>query len=249
MMNNIHIKIMTDAGIAHLSKNINHIVKMIQDNRSNEWIYEEFPKPLFIEKKYEISDFELEENPESINKDIAYNNSIILYENLKNLPRYIVTSEGFWLWMHFEKYYPVVRTMMKVNGVSTITDHWMHKQGTRRSLMFGVLSREFFRVKLTVDETCEDKYELTKWVIDNPLRYRELSWRTFSSEEHLVRGIIKGEKRAVEENPGKENNSFYPKIAKDVSEEGSTKLLDAISEDEIEAFVYKRMLKYISDNK
>ncbi|MBO5097431.1 MAG: hypothetical protein J6B96_03875, partial [Agathobacter sp.] len=122
-----------------------------------------------------------------------------------------------------------------------ITDHWMHKQGTRRGLMFGVLSRCYFRVALTVDETNEDKYELTKWVIANPERFRNLTWRSFSSEEHLVRGILKGEKRAVDEAPNKERNDVYPQIAKMVSEEGSIKLLDAISESEIEEKVYASM--------
>lgn len=245
-MSSIHIKIMNENAIAHLKKNIVTIVKMIQDNESNDWIYSEFPQPMFIEKKYEIEDFELINNPESADKDIDFSNSVMIYEHLNMLPRYIVTSENFWLWMHFEKFYGVVRNMMKINGVSTITDHWMHKQGTRRGLMFGVLSRCFFRVALTVDEQNDDKYELTKWIIANPERFRNLTWRSFSSEEHLVRGVLKGEKKAVEEAPEKEKNDIYPKIAKDISEEGSIKLLDAISEGEIETFTYKKMLEYFN---
>lgn len=240
-MSSIHIKVMNENAIAHLKKNINSIVKKIQENETNDWIYSEFPQPMFIEKKYEIEDFLLEDNAESTNKTIDFQNSVNLYEHLKELPRYIVTSENFWLWMHFEKFYGVVRKMMKVNGVSTITDHWMHKQGTRRGLMFGVLSRCYFRVALTVDEANEDKYELTKWVIANPERFRNLTWRSFSSEEHLVRGILRGEKRAVDEEPDKERNEVYPQIAKIVSEEGSIKLLDAISEAEIEEKVYASM--------
>ena len=248
-MSNIHIKIMSDKALTHLSKNIKHIVKKIQDNETNEWINSEFPQPMFIEKKYEISDFELENNPESENKEIDFNNSIKLYESLNSLPRYILTSEAFWLWLHFEKFYPVVRKMMTINGESTITDHWMHKQGTRRGLMFGVLSRCYFRVALTVDESKEDKYELTKWIIENPLRYRELTWRSYSSEEHLVRGILKGEKKAVDENPGKEKNKFYPILAKAVSEEGSIKLLDAVSEEDIESFAYGKMKQFFDEDK
>lgn len=245
-MSTIHIKVMNENAIAHLKKNIATIVKKIQENESNDWIYNEFPQPMFIEKKYEIEDFELLNNPESTNKEVDFNNSVLIYEHLKELPRYIVTSENFWLWMHFEKYYSVVRTMMKINGVSTVTDHWMHKQGTRRGLMFGVLSRCYFRVALTVDDSNkEDKYALTKWIIANPERFRNLTWRSFSSEEHLVRGILKGEKKAVDEEPEKEKNDIYPQIAKMVSEEGSIKLLDAISEKEIEETVYAFMMKLL----
>lgn len=245
-MSSIHIKVMNENAIVHMKKNISIITKKIQENETNEWIYDEFPQPMFIEKKYEIENFELENNPDSIDKEIDLNNSVKLYEHIKLLPRYILTSENFWLWMHFEKFYIVVREMMKVKGSSTITDHWMHKQGTRRGLMFGVLSRCFFRVTLTVDESKDDKYELTKWIITNPLRFRNLTWRSFSSEVHLVHGILYGEQRAVEEYPGKENNDYYPEIAKDVSEEGSIKLLDAISEKEIEDFVYEKMIGYFN---
>ena len=188
-MSSIHIKIMSDAALAHLNKNMDYIVKKIQENETNDWIYSEFPRPIFIEKKYEIDDFELQSNPDSKDRKIDYDNSILLYENLKSLPRYILSSENFWLWLHFEKFYSVVRDMMRIKGVSTVRDHWTHSQGARRGLMFGVLSRCFFRVKLTVDETNEDKYHLTKWVIENPLRFRNLTWRSYSSEEHLVRGI------------------------------------------------------------
>ena len=78
------------------------------------------------------------------------------------------------------------KIMMKINGVSTIRDHWLHAGGTRRGLFFGVLSRCYFRVVLTVDNSLQDKYELTKWIIDNPLRFREFTWRNFSSEKHLT---------------------------------------------------------------
>lgn len=79
---------------------------------------------------------------------------------------------------------------MSIRGVSTIKDHWMFGQGVRRGLMFGVLSRCFYRVALTVDNSRQDKYGLTRWVIEQPERFRNLTWRSFSSEAHLVRGII-----------------------------------------------------------
>jgi len=157
-----------------------------------------------------------------------------------------LTDERFWLWLHLEKFYKEVKSMMTVNGKSTILDHWMHKQGTRRGLMFGVLSRCYFRVVLTVDESLPNKYELTNWVIENPERFRNLTWRSFSSEEHLVRGIIKGEKKAIDANPDLEKNSIYPEIAKHVSIIGSVRLLDIISEDDIAAMICEKTQNLIA---
>lgn len=245
-MSKIHIKVLSENALAHMKKNIDSITKMIQDNNDNSWIYNEFPEHMFIEKKFEIENFTLKNNPDTSNKGIDLENSIVIYESLKSLPRYVLTDECFWLWLHLEKFYYDVKLMMKINGKSTITDHWMHKQGTRRGLMFGVLSRCYFRVALSVDEARTNKYELTKWVIDNPERFRNITWRSFSSEEHLVRGIIKGEKKAIDENPSKEKNDIYPEIAKYVSIIGSVRLLDIITEDDISNMIYTKMKELLA---
>lgn len=245
-MSKIHIKLLSENALAHMKKNIDVITKMIKENDSNEWIYSEFPDKMFIEKKYEIDDFSLADNPESNDKGLDLANSITIYESLKSLPRYVLTDERFWLWLHLEKFYKEVKSMMTVNGKSTILDHWMHKQGTRRGLMFGVLSRCYFRVALTVDESLPNKYELTNWVIENPERFRNLTWRSFSSEEHLVRGIIKGEKKVIDVNPDLEKNSIYPEIAKYVSIIGSVRLLDIISEEDIAAMICEKTQNLIA---
>lgn len=99
---------------------------------------------------------------------------------------------------------------------------------------------------LTVDESLPNKYELTNWVIENPERFRNLTWRSFSSEEHLVRGIIKGEKKVIDANPDLEKNSIYPEIAKYVSIIGSVRLLDIISEEDIAAMICEKTQNLIA---
>ncbi len=63
----------------------------------------------------------------------------------------------------------------------------------------------------------------------------------FSSQYHLVRGIVRGEKKAVE-GFKKEETSLYRQIGKFVSEIGSTKILDVIREEDIEKMVSEKML-------
>lgn len=247
-MSKIKIKLMSEDAFNHLNKNIAIITRDIQKNDTNDWIYKEFPQPIFIEKNFEIEDFNLINNPESMDKDIDYKNSISMYESLNVLPRYVLTDQKFWLWLHFEKFYYVAKNIMKVNSESTIKDHWTHKQGVRRGLFFGALSRCYFRVALTIDENREDKYELTKWVIENPERFRNLTWRSYSSELHIVRGALKGEYKAVKE-AGKEINDIYDDIGKYVSKIGSVRLLDIITEEDMENYVYKETLKLIKEYK
>ena len=183
-------------------------------------------------------------NPKSKDKDIDLNNSITLYKNLKHLPRYLLCSEGFWLWLYLFKFYDIVKSMMPIKSENTILDHWLFNSGIRRGLMFGVLSRCFFRVELTVDNSNDDTYHLTRWVVENPERYRGLTWRSFSSYSHLVRGTIRGEMRAVND-VQHEDMKVYQEIAKYISLYGSVRLLDAVSEEDIEKVVYDKMLEYL----
>lgn len=239
-MNKINIKLMSDSALAYLKKNIENVTTKIISNDENDWVYRDFKEPIFVEKNYAIDDIELSGNPDLEDKEIDIHNSILLYEALNNLPNYILTDERFWLWLYFEKFYKVTKSMMKIKGPSTIKDHWTFEQGVRRGLMFGVLSRCFYRVALTIEEDKIDKYNLTRWIIQSPERYRNLTWRSFSSERHLVRGIIRGEKRAVDEY-GYENNDFYAEIAKFISQIGSVRLLDVIDEKDVENMVYNKM--------
>ena len=81
---------LTEDALNYMKKNIDYITKKIQENDTNEWIYTDFPTPIFKEKKFYVDDFELEKNDESKNKEIDLSNSILLHEKLKHLPLYIL---------------------------------------------------------------------------------------------------------------------------------------------------------------
>ncbi|WP_406617291.1 DUF6339 family protein [Mycoplasmopsis adleri] len=245
--NQIKIRLLSDDSFIFMKKKIKMICEKIKTEETNKWIYEIFPENLFTERSYEIEDFQLEKNPEEKNKTISFNNSIKLYEHLNKLPKYILSDIRFWLWLTLDKFYSVAKEMIPINDETTILNMWMGERGKRRGLMFNVLARCYYRVALSVNNSSSNPYELSKWVIENPLRYRNLTWRSFSSNEHLVRGILKGEKRAVEANNNIENNDIYPEIAKYVSKIGSVRLLDAFSEEDISNMVYDEALKLLKE--
>ena len=242
-MSRINIKMVSEDALITIKKNINVINNYVKEENTNEWIPVVLKgiNPIYVEKKITIEDFELIENKKVNDKDIDFKNSITLYEHLKDIPRFILSSENCWLWLYLEKFYNVVRDFMPITSSSTFKEHYLFSGGIRRGIFFGVLSRMFYRVALTVDETKEDKYELTRWVIDNPERFRNLSWRSYSSESHLVRGAVRGEKRFVDEYG--EDTKLYQEVAKQISLFGSVKLLDSISEEDIENMVYKCMVE------
>ena len=123
-------------------------------------------------------------------------------------------------------------------GSSVFKDHWLFSNGQRRSLFFGVLSRCYFRVAYTYDGREEDSYALTRFVIENPERFRNLTWRTYSNEKKIVRATLRAERDVLQKFEGNERNDLYSELAKYISKLGSVMLLDAMTEDDIYEKVY-----------
>ena len=148
----------------------------------------------------------------------------------------IVGDERFWMWLILEKCYAAtIQAMPMESGKKIIADHWLFGQGRRRGLMFGALSRAYYRVQLTKDDTLEDAYELTKFATQNYMRYREFTWRGYSNNKTIVTGALKGEKKAIAKygDTIETIKDYYPSIAKHISQLGSVMLLDFMREDYI----------------
>lgn len=249
MMNNkINIEFMTDEALETLKSNsltANNYLKTEKNN--SEWLKEIYNGKLYEPMKQKINDFELKISQNDNYDEVDFDNSIILYESLKELPLYILTDERFWAWIYFEKGYKAAIQAMPIKSNSTFSDHWLFTQGSRRGIFFGVLSRCYFRVALTVDERLDDKYELTRFVIENPERFRNLTWRSSSSEKHIVLGVIKAEKDIYDKYGNKVKNSIYKDIAKEISLYASVRLIDIVSEEDIYKFVYNKMEQMINE--
>lgn len=246
-MSKIHIKFMNDGALETLRSNIQLVnTKLEQNPTSSAWLTEVVGDDIYVTKKYEVDDFELKVPNNEKDRETDFENSITLYERLKNLPLYILTDERFWSWINFDKGYQVALKYMPIeNGKAIFKDHWLFTQGKRRGLFFGVLSRCYFRVALTVDETLDDPYEYTRFVIEKPERFRNLSWRSFSSEKKIVLGALKAEKRVLNEFRIEERTEYFTELAKDISKLGSVMLLDVMEEKDIEDYVYKKYRKMI----
>ena len=168
-MSKIHIKYMTDEALETLKANTSVITERLTENQTSSTRLSEFmPSELYVTKKYEIEEFTLRVPKDEKDRETDIYNSILLYERLHHLPLYVLTDERFWCWMNFEMGYEVALKYMPVKKNSSVfKDHWLLTQGKRRGLFFGVLSRCYFRVALSVDNTLDDPYELTKFVIEN----------------------------------------------------------------------------------
>lgn len=250
-MSKINIKFMSDYAMATLRSNIDFVSKKLIENPSdNSWFYSWIGKDPFVVKKYEIEDLNFKIPKDSKDRQTDIENSIMLYEHLHSLPGYILSDERFWAWINFEKAYAVALKYMPVeSGKAVFKDHWLFTQGKRRGLFFGVISRCYYRVALTVTDSGDDPYEFSRFVIENPLRFRNLTWRAYSNEKFIIAGAMKAAKRVLDENHGYENNDNYTELAKQISLLASVKLLDAMTEKDIEDFAYEKLSMMVSQQK
>ena len=244
-MNRINIKYVSDELRETLAGNVKIVVQNLNDfPDDNSWVYNFIAEKAFITKKYQIEDFDLVIPADEKDYDAIYKNAIILYEHLRDLPGYVLADERFWLWLMFEKFYAETLALMPMTSESTFRDHWLFSGGVRRSIFFGVLSRLYFRVAVSIDIDNDDPYEFTKFAFDNQYRLREFTWRTYSSEKDVLLGALKGIKQFFDTYNVEENNSSYPMLGKYISQLGSAKLLDVMDQGYIQEKVFNKLKQF-----
>lgn len=250
-MNKINISFITDEALETIKQNAEQVTEYLQKEKNNaDWLKLVYKGNAFEELNYKIPDFELFTDEDNY-KNVDYKNSIILYESLKDLPRYILTDEKFWLWILFTKGYKAALESMPIRTSTTFRHHWLFEQGKRRGLFFNVLARCYLRVELSVDESLEDKYELTKFVIERPERFRSLGWRLDSSNKNIVLATLKAEKDAREkfinefnidiDQINYETTNIYTEVGKALSLYGSVRIKDMASYEEIYNVVFNKI--------
>ena len=249
-MSKINIQYVSDELAETMRANPKAVVSNMQNSSDNSWVKNFISGKAFVTKKYEIEDFELLMPHDEKDYETIYRNAVILYEHLRDLPGYVLSDERFWLWLMLDKFYSESLVMMPITSESTFNDHWLFAQGARRSIFFGVLSRLFFRMSVTVDLNNDDPYEFSRFAFENQYRLRNFTWRTYSSEKNIVLGALKGIKKFLYDYAVDEDNDSYIMLAKYISQLGSAKLLDAMDEDSVKNKVYDKLIEYydVSDD-
>jgi hypothetical protein len=248
MSENINVCLVTDANLEQLRKS-----SQVQDliiahpTDSSEWLEKVISEPFFQEKKLTIENFELKTSPDGDYSNVEFENSVTLYEKLKKLPLYILTSEGFWAWINLTIGYKAAVQAMDFKKKDTFTRHWLFAGGKRRGIYFGVHSRRFFEVMETKTDDIEDPYAISRFVIEDQERIRNTHWRRFSNNPTIIRGMMKAEMDIFDKYNGNFSKKIYPNIMKYVNKMGGVMLLDVASESDIYTLVYNEMASEIEN--
>lgn len=237
----INVKVMSEEAYRTLKKNSEEVYEMIVNHPSDSsWLKDYLGFEPYEIKKYTIENFTLNYDDEY--KKVEYDNAIVLYENLKSLPKYILCNIRFWAWITFEKAYKQAIASLPLKS-SAIVKNWWLPGNSRRDLMLGVISRLFFKVSVSIESEKENKYELTRFIMENSEAYRNIVFRNIGMIKNVSLGILQAELDA-------ETLLNYPitvdrarEIMKDASRIGSVMLIDTLSKDEVYEVLFYKILK------
>lgn len=237
----INIKLMSEVAYITLQKNPEDVYQNILKHPEDaSWLQEYFGTRPYEEKEYLIEDFELEISED--NNEILFKNSITIYKHFKHLPRYILCNPRFWAWVTFEKAYKEAQRTSKVTGADLVSSTWLITN-SRRSLMLGVISRSFFLVQMSVDESKENPYELTKYLLTNLETYRNFCYRNMGMLKNVTRSVIRAQKDICEKFGISLVNKQSAAMVKETSKIGSVMLMDVMTEEEIYEIIYPKFVK------
>lgn len=246
MMSKIRIKLMKEEAYKTLQNNSKDVFEYIKKYPSKAvWLNEFLGYDPYIEKTYKIDDFELKYNKNY--NEVSWENSYTIYSHLKELPRYILSNNLFWAWILFEKFYKQAQVAIEFNP-SVISTRWLIRV-SRRDLMLGVASRQFFKIDVSFAEDENDKYSYSKFIIDNHNPYKNIAMRNIGMLKNVALPYFKICKEAYEKYNVILNDKFCSSLMKEASKIGSVMLIEDLSEEEVYDILSKKMIELIKETK
>ncbi len=243
----INIKMMTEEAYRTLQKDCDGVVKMIINHPSDSsWLKDYLGFEPYEVKKYVIDDFELKFADDY--NDVALENAIILYEKLNKLPKYILCNNRFWAWINMEKAYRQSQIVTKQFNSQILKNLWF-MGNSRRDIMLGVMSRYFNMINVSIDESLENKYELSKYLLTTAETYRGFCYRNLGMIKNVTLGILQAEKDYVDITGVQILKKPSAQIVKYASRVGSVMLLDVLSKEEMRAAIYPKIDKIVKEFK
>ena len=177
--------------------------EVLKNNKeSTAWIKDFCKKDPTTSSPYSF-DFEFEMN--SLNPaEGDFNNAVRLYELFKTnkIGNAVIYNEKFaagFLYSFGYEYFFWASDVAAETRVSA-TFFFDHRKGLRQALARNLLTRLYRVVEMTIDESKEDKYELTRFVFDNPALRRIVYYPNMDGEKSS-RVFVKAIKQFKDKNP------------------------------------------------
>jgi len=143
--------------------------------KSNEFVYDK--KQVLMLPNIEQTEGLADKLLQNVNDDCS--NAILIYEAFQKLEPIQASDERLWVYLSHVDLYPymvkrwnAVHNGTAKDGKEYILEHWFLSSSAQSSLVRHALAGLWWSVYLSVDETKDDKYELTK------ILFRQLDFPT-----------------------------------------------------------------------
>lgn len=228
----IDVKLMTEEAYKTLQANYEDVFNHIKSHPSDSsWLKDYLGFDPYEIKEYKIEDFSLELNLGTN----QFSNAKKIYESINVLPKYITCNNRFWAWITFEKAYRLAIESIELDKPAILKNWWL-AGNSRRDLCLGVISRLYFKIEMSVDDTKTNKYELSEFLFTNNSTaeaYRNLVFRNIGMLPQVSRSFLKFQKEYERNNNSTLNQDQVRDLMKMASQIGSVRLIDAMTDDEI----------------
>lgn len=172
--------------------------KMREYPNSTEWLKQFYGEDPTVPSKYSF-DFEFKPfDKKSSTRDI--DNAIALYELFEenNIGPATIYNEKFLTGFIFTFGYEYFMNVMGADQVSHVFATLFFDDGTHRAVARNVVGQLYRYVEMTVDDTLADRYEITRYVFQNPALFR-IKYNTSVDGEKTTRAIFKAFREWTEE--------------------------------------------------
>ncbi len=244
------VHFLTENSLEALRVNIKGNLRHYADN-TNEWIYDYFgSESPFLEYKQDFPEFKLTFNSEDDVGKSDVDNTIVLYSAMKSLTDTQATDERLWCGMCHCDFWGFLQERWQVKDSHSLKDlnvknRYFFAKNKKRSLITNSLSKLWWVGRLTYDDTREDPFELTKYLIND---YSTKTLVIFSNNYISNRDITIGLFSALKylesigyKIKGKPSREIYYEATKYLNVLGGTYILDYFSSEELEEKIIKYM--------
>lgn len=243
-----NLRVFTDKGLDFIHQNMTDFFEVLKNSKDNTaWIKDFCKKDPTTSSPYNF-DFAFETNSLNPNEGELHN-AINLYELFKTnkIGNAIIYNEkfaaGFLLTFGYD-YFFWASDLAAETRVSA-TFFFDHRKGLRQALARNLLTRLYKVVEMTVDESLDDKYELTKFVFDNPALRRIVYYPNMDGEKSS-RTFIRAIKRLKDEKPELQiSMKLFEKARLQFSAYSHINMIECMDEKDVENYLYQELSRLI----
>ena len=237
------LKYLTDDSILYIKNNIEDFCdEMKKHPKSTDWMKTFCGGNPFVNSGYEFDFSFIPFDKKRVTKDI--DNAIALYELFESngIGPAVIYNEKFLTGFIFTFGYEYFMNVMGADKPSHVSATLFFEDGVHRAVARNVVGQLYRYVAMSIDDTLADRYELTRYMFQNPALFR-IKYNTNVDGDKTTKAIIKSFKEWTDETHKSPEVSMVEKVKTHIS------ILASISETELmdERYIINYLKSFIKN--